>query len=401
MSATRRRRLCMVVHAAYPLDVRVRREARVAVAEGYDVDIFALRRDAEPREAHIDAARVFRMPLSHRRGTGLRGILWEYAGFSLLATIYVAMRALRERYDVVQVHNPPDFLILSALLPRLLGARVIFDIHDLAPDMFAMRFGSRRGAKVVDRVLRVIESTATRVSDAVITVHEPYRRELLARGVAGDKTVVVMNSVDEQLLPVLDSTTQASNEFRVVYHGTITPPYGVELVVEAAAQLIDEIPSLAVEIYGEGDSLPKIRARVHALGIADRVYVSGRYIPQVEVLERVRGARVGVIPNLQSRLNRFALSSKLFEYIVLGIPVVCADLPTIREHFTQSEVLFFRAGDHSSLAAALRAVAADPASAAGRASAARRRYEKCYSWRVNASRYADVLNRLASLSDCA
>ena len=65
--------------------------------------------------------------------------------------------AARRRFDVVHLHNPPDFLIVAALVPKLLGARVIFDVHDLSPEMFAMRFGDRAGARLADRVLRRVE----------------------------------------------------------------------------------------------------------------------------------------------------------------------------------------------------------------------------------------------------
>ena len=60
---------------------------------------------------------------------------------------------MRRRYAIVQVHNPPDFLLLAALGPRLLGARMILDVHDLAPDMFNMRFGGRRGAATAEWIL--------------------------------------------------------------------------------------------------------------------------------------------------------------------------------------------------------------------------------------------------------
>jgi glycosyltransferase involved in cell wall biosynthesis len=109
------------------------------------------------------------------------------------------------------------------------------------------------------------------------------------------------------------------------------------------------------------------------------------------VLERVHLAQAGVIPNLENRLNRFALSSKLFEYVALQIPVVCADLPTMREHFTDKELLFFRPGDARSLAVALITVARDPIGARERASAASERYERDDNWRGNAERYARVL----------
>jgi len=385
----------MIVHSAYPHDVRVAREARVALDAGYDVDIIALRNPGEARREIVDGARVYRLPLSHRRGVGVVGILREYLGYTVLASMRSAALAFRRRYDVVHVHNPPDFLIIAALLPRLLGARVILDIHDLSPDMFAMRFEGRRGAALADRALRAIEGWATRLADFVITVHEPYRRELVARDVPYAKTAVVMNSLDERLLPATEEAATGEG-FRVVYHGTITPPYGVQLIVEAAARVLDEIDSLRVELYGEGDSLPGIRERAQALGIADRVHVTGRYQPQTEVLKRVRGASVGVIPNLPTRLNRFALSSKLFEYVALGIPVVCADLPTIREHFSDEEVLFFAAGDPASLAAALLSVAADEDAAAERARNALDRYRRDYSWAASGRKYGDVLERLTA-----
>jgi glycosyltransferase involved in cell wall biosynthesis len=339
------------------------------------------------------------MPFSHKRGIGVPSILWEYGGFTLAVSLRVALRALRKRYDVVHVHNPPDFLIVAALIPRLLGARVILDIHDLSPDMFAMRFDNRYWAKLVDRTLRTIETWATSLADAVITVHEPYRRELMARGVRPDKLSVVMNSVDEQVLPAVDCGRPAHSGFRVVYHGTVTPPYGVHLIVQAAAMVFDEIPHLAVEIYGEGDALPQISTLSHALGIADRLHLSGRYLAQMEVLEKVDRADVGVIPNLPNRLNRFALSGKLFEYVILGIPVVCADLPTIREHFNDNEVLYFTPGDPEALAEALRRVARDGAAASARATAARQRYEREYSWSRNARRYAEALLAVTRLPD--
>ena len=393
-STRKRRRLCMVVHAAYPLDVRVAREVRVALAEGYEVDVFAMRRHLEPRQELSDGARVLRMPFSHRRGAGVLGALWEYIGFTLVVSVRVAVEELKKRYDVVQVHNPPDFLILAAALPRLRGARVIFDIHDLSPDMLAMRYERHPGTGLAERVLYLIESWATRLADVVITVHEPYRRELVKRGVSPEKISVVMNTVDERLLPRGQSPILGDGEFRIVYHGTITPTYGVDLLVKAVAQLTDEIPNVSAEIYGEGDSVPPIAALAQELGIADKVHLSGRYFTQEAVLERVSGADVGVIPNLANRLNRFALSSKLFEYVALRIPVVSADLPTIREHFTDDELLFFRPGDARSLAHALLAVARDPTGARKRASAAFERYKRDYDWRTNAERYASVLNGL-------
>ena len=334
-----------------------------------------------------------RLPIAHRWGGGVSHVAREYLGFTFLASVRAARLTLRRRYDVIHVNNPPDFLFLAAFVPKLLGARVIFDVHDLAPDMFAMRFGGRRGARVADRTLRLLERAATGFADAVITVHEPYRRELVSRGVSPETITVVMNTVDERLLPPAGESSD-SDCFRVVYHGTVTPHYGVDLLVAAFATLAEHVEVARLEIYGDGDAVPGLRRLAAELGIADRVSLSDGFLSQEDVVSRVRSASVGVIPNLPTPLNRFALSTKLFEYVALGVPVVAADLPTIREHFTDAELRYFRAGDRDAAAAALTSVHADPAAAATRAQAALERYER-YRWSTNAERYAELLDRCA------
>jgi glycosyltransferase involved in cell wall biosynthesis len=380
----------MVVHGPYPVgEPRVARQVRVAVERGFEVDVLATRRPGEEARVSVGGAYVLRLPVVHRRGGRPVAVICEYLGFTILATAVIAGKMLGRRYDVVQVHNPPDFLVAAAILPKMMGARVILDIHDLAPEMVKMRFGDRCGAAQAAAMLRVIERKASSLADTVITVHEPYRRELVARGIDEEKLAVVMNAFDERLLPSRRSR-RAREAFRVVYHGTLSPPYGVHLLVQALPHVLCRVPEARLEIYGEGDLAPALRAQARALGVGSRVQMSDGYLPHEEVLAAVSGASAGVIPNLATELNRFALSSKLFEYVALGIPVVSAALPTIRDYFSPNEILFFEPGDAGALAAALLDVAAAPEAAAARATAAARRADD-YGWAVNAQRYASIL----------
>jgi glycosyltransferase involved in cell wall biosynthesis len=392
---TRIRILCMLVHGPYPVgEPRVLREALAALDAGWQVDVVAMRRPGELAEESVDGVTVFRLPLSHAWGAGVLATAREYLGFTALASVKVAALALRRRYNVIHVHNPPDFLLLAALLPRMLGARVVFDIHDFAPELFTLRLGGGRGVAVAERMLRLVERLSIRFATAVVTVHEPYRRALEARGAPPEKITVVLNSMDERLVPAVPAP-RGGNGFRVVYHGSITPHYGVELLVEAAARIAGDLPELKLEIYGDGDALDSVRARVAELGMSDRVYLSGRFLPQADVLGRVRSAAAGVICNLPVERNVAAVPTKLFEYALLGVPIVTADLPAIREYFSPYEARFFRAGHVGDLAEALREIAAAPQTAEARAQSARRRYEE-YTWDRSARRYVELLKRLSA-----
>ena len=383
----------MVVHGPYPLtEPRVAREARAALGAGFEVDVLAMRQPGEPWTETIDGATVHRLPYLRRARSGPGSLLYEYVGFTLLAIVVTALLHLRRRYAVIHVHNPPDFLVVAALLPRLAGARVVFDVHDLAPELFELRLGRRRGAGGILRLLRRMERWALTIADAVVTVHEPYRRELLARGVADRKIVVVANSLDERLVPA--GSPRPSSRFRAVYHGTVSRHYGLDVLLEALARVARDVPDAHLEIYGVGDGLPALRRRADELGLGDRVEVTGP-LPQADVLAKVQRATVGVVPTLALERNKAALPTKLLEYVALRVPVVASDLPAVREHFSGDEVRFVPAGDPDALATALIEVARDPAGAAARAEAAFGR-ARGYRWQISATRYERLLDRLAA-----
>jgi glycosyltransferase involved in cell wall biosynthesis len=383
----------MVVHAYYPLgEPRVEREARAARDAGYDVEVIALRHGDEPQDEVVDGIRVRRVNLRHVRGAGLGRIAVEYVAFLFLAARELLRRRVG-RGSIVQVHTPPDFLALAALPARLRGATVLVDIHDLSPHMFGARFGSGAAAWLVMKALSVVELAACALASRVITVHEPYRRELIAHGVPPEKVVVVMNAADEAVIERVragNGSKPYGGAFTLGYHGTITWWYGVDLVVEAVKELDADLPGVRAVVLGDGDALETARTRAGELGVSDRVEFSGAYLPLEQALARVASADCGVIPNRASTLNRFALSSKLFEYVALGIPVVVSRLETLASHFGPEEVTFFDPGDSGSLSEAVRWVATHPEEARAKAERARERAAE-YAWARNRERYLDVL----------
>jgi glycosyltransferase involved in cell wall biosynthesis len=372
----------MVVHSYYPVgEVRAEREARAAVEEGYDVTVVCLRRANEPAEEVVDGIQIQRLPVQHVRGVGAIRVVREYVDFALRSTIAVLRINRKNRVDVTYVHAPPDFLVVAGIIPRLLRRGVVIDIHDLSPHLFNARFAGGRRSQLVEGLLYAIERGACAVANEVVTVHEPYRAELAAHGVPAEKITVVMNA------PTPDSVARAQAErighpadaFVVAYHGTVTRWYGVDLVVEAIAKLQERVPEIRGLVLGEGDALPEVEALAERLGISSRIEFPTELVSQAEAICGVAGATVGIIPNRPTPLNRFALSSKLLEYVSLGIPVVVSRLETLAAHFDPDEVTFFEPGRSDSLADAIAWVAEHPEEARAKALRAHARAAE-YSW---------------------
>jgi glycosyltransferase involved in cell wall biosynthesis len=308
-------------------------------------------------------------------------MMFEYLAFCVLATGWLAARSIRRPFDVVHVHNPPDFLVVCGAVPRLRGSKVILDIHDLSPHMLSVRVSGPLG-NVFARVLVWVERIACGLADHVITVHNPYRRELVHHGVRENKVRVVMNGVDNAVLDRARDEgpcVERSAAFRVAYHGTLTWWYGTDLIVDAVSQLRGSGLDIDAVILGDGDAVEALREQVARFGLERSVHVSGQYVPIEQALATAAQADCGIVPNRPCEINRFALSSKLFEYVALGVPVVVARLQTLAAYFDPEEVTFFEPGDAVSLAEAIAWVNEHPAQARDKALRAQRRADE-YSW---------------------
>jgi glycosyltransferase involved in cell wall biosynthesis len=392
----RRPRICMIVHSQFPVgEPRGERHARALSEAGYEVHVICLRLPGQPRVDRLDDIRITRLPIRHLRGVSRFRLAGEYLAFAIGAAVAALPLPGRPAIDVVYVHAPPDFLVLAALLPRLRGAKVILDVHDLTPHMYEARFGGRRGAHLVQSVLELTERRACAIADRVVTVHEPYRDELVANGVDPAKIAIVMNSPDEgEIELAAKSPAGDSDAFVIAYHGTITHWYGVDLVVRAIARLDHRIPGIEGVILGEGDTLSETEKLATELGVEDRIEFSRRYVSHLEALTAAARASCGVIPNRRSHLNRFALSSKLLEYVALGVPVVVSRLETLAAHFSSEEVTFFEPDDDEALAEAIAWVAKHPQEAEAKAERARQRAE-AYSWHTSRDRLLDAVSPAA------
>jgi glycosyltransferase involved in cell wall biosynthesis len=393
-------RLCLITHARFPIgEPRAERAARAAAGDGYRVDVIALRGVGERARERLDGITVWRLPIRHRRGAPIAMMALEYCSFTLLAGLWALALRARGKIAVVEVHSPPEFLILAGLLPKLLGARLLLDVRDLSSHLWEARFGaSQRRNAIVIALLRRLERVACALADAVLTVHDPYKAQLAARGAEERRIAVVMNTPEESLIAGVkrSSARSGEGEFTVAYHGTITRWYGVDLLVQAIGLLRAQGRHVRAVILGEGDQLETVRELAAELGVGDSVYFSNRYLPIEEALRAVAGTDCGIISNRPSEINRFILPNKLFEYVALGIPVVSARLETVAAHFDDDDLTFCRPGDPASLADAIAWVMDERAAAMQKSVRAQARAE-LYRWDKSRISYLDVLHDLQTV----
>ena len=311
------KRHCMIVHASYQLgETRVEREAQALIRAGYDVDVICLWFMDEQLAEVVDKVNVYRMPVKRdKKREGLAKLL-EYLSFFVLAFFKVALLYRQKRYGSVQVHNLPDFLIFSALIPKLFGSRLILDLHDLMPEFYASS-SNRSLDSFPTRLVRWQEAISCWFADHVITVSESWRETLIQRGVPAAKISVVMNVADDQIFSAQARNGQKGRHenggFRLIYHGTFAYRYGIDLAIRAVRLLKDEIPGIHLTLHGDGEFRLALQELVKELGLERQVQFSTLFIPTTELPKLLLEADVGVIPYRRNIFTDGILPTKLME----------------------------------------------------------------------------------------
>lgn len=392
-------KVLMLVLAYYENDARVRRYAESLAKDGSRVEVIALRAPGKPAREMLEGVEIRRVPMARRRG-GLIQTLLEYLFFFFWATIWVSRSTLRERPDVVHVHNMPDFLIFAALLPRLRGAKIVLDAHDLMPEVFASKTGLPVDHSAI-LPFRLQERISHGVAHRVIYATEIFRSLAIERGsVREPRSIAVMNVADTQLFDDRKhpwSGPENPGEFRILYLGTITHRHGVDQIVRVLPLVQERIPGVRLVIHprlaaGEGKPLVELQELAAELGVGDRVRIE-RSLTLEEVPEIMSHASVGAFTPHQDVHIDMALSLKIPEYVAMGLPIVTVRTSIMQSLFRPGECLYFDDGDLDAFARHLVFLYENPAEA--RAMAARaKRFLAEHSWQIEYARYAAMLREL-------
>jgi glycosyltransferase involved in cell wall biosynthesis len=387
----------MVVHSHYPIgEPRVERQAKALIQRGYQVDVICLRSDQEEPFERVDGVEIFRLPVKRHRGRGPAFQMIEYMVFFILVFFRLSLLYLQRRYDSVQIHNLPDFLVFTALGPKLGGARIILDLHDLMPEFFASSFKTGMENAAV-RLLLLQEKLSCRFADHVITVTELWRKSLIERGVAAEKVSVVMNVADasifhRMMVPVTGNAGKQTGTFNLIYHGTLAHRYGIDLLIEALVKIRPQIPEIHLVIHGRGEFLEELRRRAKVLEVEPLITFSTRYLPISDVPRLIQQADLGIVPYRRDIFTDGILPTKLMEYVALGVPVLAADTPIIRQYFSETMVQFFHPGDVNDLARNILWLYEHRDRLAALAQNADQ-FNQQFSWNRIADSYAETLHR--------
>jgi glycosyltransferase involved in cell wall biosynthesis len=344
----------VLLFSYYPADPRPRRAAEALVAEGVTVDLICLQNDGAPSREVIRGINVLRIPIKRCRGTKVKYVS-QYSAFLMASFWQLALRSFSRRYDFVHIHNMPDVLVFSALVPKLLGAKIILDLHDPMPELMQTIFGLPEASFGV-RLLKYLEKKSIGFADLVLTVNLACKRIYSSRSCLPEKITVVMNAPEDQIFlfkrPTLNNSNgdKPSRPFSILYHGSLVPRNGFDLAVDALALMRERIPNLQLTVCGERSSyFDEVMRSAQERGLAEHVQYLG-VKNRREMVEVISRCDIGVVPNHRNTFTEINTPTRIFEYLSLGKPVIAPRTLGIEDYFGDDELIFFEAGDGRDLA---------------------------------------------------
>jgi glycosyltransferase involved in cell wall biosynthesis len=350
------KRAAVLLYSYYPSDSRPRRAAEAMVEAGMEVDLLCLKEGpSEPDREKIHGVNVFRTPIRRIRGRRFSYVL-KYGLFFLTSLWWLFKRGFRGKYDVVHVHNMPDFLVFAAAFQKMSGTRIILDLHDPMPELMRSIYGLRQDNWQIRLLLR-LESMAIKFSSVALTPNITFKNLFASRSCAPEKMRIIMNSPEEEIFDPAIGRTEASiapsqgSEFRIMHHGSIVRRHGVDVLVRAVAKVRTNAPGIHLDIYGRREPfLDEVMKLAANLGIADVVHYHGVKSP-TEIGKAIERTHLGVIPNRRSSFTELNFPTRIFEYLAMGRPVVAPASQGITDYFGPTELILFEQDNIDDLAA--------------------------------------------------
>lgn len=349
---------CMLAYTFYDADNRVRRYAEALVRRGDQVDAIAIARPGQPAFEVIQGVRVYRIQKRVIDESGPFSYLIKLLLFFFRSAWFLAAHHLREPYQLIHVHSVPDFEVFATIMPRLLGAKVILDIHDIVPEFYASKFHVSEGS-IIFRLLVFIERLSIAYSSHVIIANHLWHVRLIRRSVRAEKCTAIINYPDPSIFSRRPQPARSADEFVMCYPGTLSRHQGLDLAVEAMAMLRESYPQLRFLLIGDGPEREALRRMIQERNLEDRITLKG-LIPLEQVAVTMAGVDLGVVPKRSDSFGNEAFSTKIMEFMAMGVPVLAARTRIDEYYFNDDLVQFFESGNAQDLAVKIAMLIENP-----------------------------------------
>ncbi|RCJ22148.1 glycosyltransferase WbuB [Nostoc sp. ATCC 43529] len=393
--ASAKRVLIIVENLPVPFDRRVWMEATTLQKAGYEVAVISPTGNGFDKDYEvIEQIHIYRHPLPPEESSVV-GYLREYS-WAINWQFRLAQRVWRERgFDVIHICNPPDLLFLVAGWFKLFhGVRIIFDHHDLSPEMYEAKYQRR---DIFYHGLRLAERLTYATADIVISTNESHREVAITRGKKKPEKVFVVRSAPDlsrfrRMSP--NPNYRVGRDYLVGYMGVMGEPEGIDYLLRMVNYIVRKKNRQDIHfmLIGSGPAAEKLKALSKELEVTDFVEFTG-FKQGEELLERLSSCDVCVEPSPTSAYNENCTMNKILEYMAMGKAIVQFDLREGRRS-AQEASLYAKPNDEVEFAEKILELLDSPERREKIGAEGRRRMEEILEWQYQVPKLLEAYDKI-------
>ncbi|MGD9899089.1 MAG: glycosyltransferase family 4 protein [Calditrichaceae bacterium] len=339
--------IAMLAYTFYESDNRVRRYSEALAERGDHVDVYALARNGNPSREVIKKVNLFRIQKRTANEKHKAEYLLKILFFFFNSMFRLTVNHFRKKYDVIHVHSVPDFEVFATLFAKLTGAKIILDIHDIVPEFYASKFNVSKKSPLF-KLLVLVEKTASAFSDHVIISNHLWYETLKSRSVKNGKCTAIINYPDPNSFYRIKKKG-SSDKFILIYPGSLNWHQGLDIAIRAFARIHDQIDGAEFHIYGIGETKPILEKMADEMGLSDKVLFMD-ILPTEGIAAKMAEASLGIVPKRAESFGNEAFSTKILEFMSMGVPVIVSKTKIDQYYFDDDLVLFFEPENDEQLA---------------------------------------------------
>ncbi|MGB9706865.1 MAG: glycosyltransferase [Microgenomates group bacterium] len=353
-------KVCMLAYSFYEFDGRVRKYAESLANEGKQVDIICLKRDKDNLKYNFPNINIFRIQKRAGNEKAGKDYFLRILKFFVKSGFFLTWKHLKEKYNLVHVHNMPDFLVFASIIPKILGAKVILDVHDIVPELYSNKF-KKSQENILFKILKVFEKLSCSFSNHVIVSNHIWAEKLITRSVRKNRLSVILNYPKEEIFfnDKNNYKKDKKNKIKIIYPGSLNWHQGVDLAIKAVALIKDEIPNVELHIYGDGPEKLKLYKYINEFKLNGKVIIKEN-LHINEIAKKMAEADIGIVPKRNDSFGGEAFSTKILEFMALGTPVIVSKTKIDQYYFNDSVVKFFEPENEEDLANAILELIKNP-----------------------------------------
>ena len=332
--------LAVIAYTTLSTDSRVLKECYAALEAGFTVDVYTLE---HPENKIFSDFNIISSGRKQYKGNNKKYFINAYLRFFLFCLISLTRNYFKRKYSVIHFNNMPNFLVFSSIVPKIFGAKIILDLHDLMPEIFSAKFGMDKNSNLI-KALYLEERLSAKFATEIISTNRFHTKRFRENGIKNKRITEIVNVADHKVYYSSNGKQFDDDKLIIAYPSTIAKRLGIDILIDAMEIIRSKNIKMELKIYGDGEYKSELHKIIDEKRLNNNVWLSDSFVSMKDLSREMDEAHIGVIPLPYDPSNDIAMPVKVYEYFAKKLCVVASDLTLLKDYF-DDKILFFKAGD--------------------------------------------------------